>query len=153
MSATATTRSPLTWPSRDDGLMKCHRMTPDQTRTLCGLRTGGNWITADLGDVLFEEHCSRCEAALENSYYAAPWGPEDDEDPGRDVEIVGRVDIHSRDLVEAGTWLTSAMTAQRLGLTPDRVRQLYATGRISATLFGRQLLYTEADVTTFQPAA
>lgn len=41
--------------------------------------------------------------------------------------------------------LTTAQVAEELGLTPIRIRQL-ATSRNVGTLYGRQLMFTPAEV-------
>ena len=42
--------------------------------------------------------------------------------------------------------LTTKDVAERLGITPSRVRQLVLAGRLPAQKFGRDLLIDEADL-------
>ena len=52
-----------------------------------------------------------------------------------------------RDVVK----LTTAQVAERLGVTPRRVRALIAAGRLTAANAGRDYLVDEKDLARFRP--
>jgi excisionase family DNA binding protein len=49
----------------------------------------------------------------------------------------------------APTLLTTAEAAQRLGLSPSRIRHLVLEGRLKGTRYGRDILFTPADLDRF----
>lgn len=49
--------------------------------------------------------------------------------------------------------LTTAEAAERLGLTPGRVRQLARDGALKGQHYGRDWLFDERDVARFTPPA
>lgn len=50
----------------------------------------------------------------------------------------------------SGMILSVSEAAERLGVTPGRVRQLVLDGRISATKFGRDLAIPESEVDRYR---